>query len=137
MLDGPAPARDRSLGVRGLVRGKHLVDGGVADGMRRHPPLEPIQLFDHIGVRRLLHRIDAAERAALTPRFGIRLAHPAAFESAIHGELHAADTQPVVAFIRFDRRRGKSRAHGGCGIDAEPEELIDTNRQQPASPHVL
>src|SRR6185436_6050947 len=98
VLDGPPPADDGLLGVGGFVRGEHLVDGCVADGMSRDPPAETIQLLDDVRIGRLLHRVDAEEGAAFAPRLGVRLAHPAAFEATIDTELHAADTEPFVAF---------------------------------------
>ena len=137
VLDGPPPADDRLLGVGGFVRGEHFVDRRVADGVRRDPPAETIQLLDDLRVRRLLHRVDAEERAAFAPRLGVRLAHPAAFEAAIDAELHAADADPFVAFVWRDARCRDRRAHRRGAVGAESHQLIDTHRQRAAPLHLL
>ena len=125
------------LGVGGFVRGQHFVDGRVADGVCRDAPAETIQLLDDIRVRRLLHRVDAEERAAFAPRLGVRLAHPAAFEAAIDTELHAADADPLVAFVGREVRCRDRRAHRRGAVGAESHQLIDAQRERAAPLHLL
>jgi hypothetical protein len=82
----------------------------------RDAPTEPIQ-FTHNARESLgLHRVDAAKRSLLAPWFFVRFAHPAAFETAIDPELHAANPNPVVAFVRLDAGRNDRGAHRFSGI---------------------
>ena len=93
------PAIDRSAFAASYA-GKHFVDRRVADRVRRHAPAKPIELLDDSVNGAGFIVLHAEERAALAPRFRVRLAHPAAFESAVDAELHAADAHPLVAFVR-------------------------------------
>src|ERR1051325_11252430 len=43
--------------------------------------------------------------------------------------LHAADPQPVVAIVRLQVRCGDSIAHRRRVVGAEPEQLVDADRQ--------
>ena len=111
VFEYPAFPDDGLISIGCFVAGKHFVDRGVADGMGRDAPTEPIQ-FTHNARESLgLHRIDAAERALLAPWFFVRFAHPAAFETAVDPELHAANPNPLVALVGLDASRGNRRAH--------------------------
>ncbi len=102
VLDGPALAFDRLITVGGLVRVEHLIDRRVAHGVRRHAPAEPVELTHHRHVLAGRNDLDAFKGAATPIGLGVRLAHVPAFEAAINQRLHAADAQPLVAFIGTD-----------------------------------
>jgi hypothetical protein len=137
VLDRPSLSENRAFGVCCFVPGEHFIDCGIADRVCRHAPPETIQFFHHVGERRLRHRVHAAEGAVLAPRLGVGLAHPPAFEAAVDAELHGADAQPVVAFIGAHVRRGNRRPHRIPVVAVEAHQLIDANRQQSATLHVV
>ena len=90
------------LGVRFLIRVEHEIDGGVADGVRSDAPILPIEIADEVDVALGVDGLQAAERAVLVPRPLVQIAHQAALEAAVNGELDAADAQPFVAFALRD-----------------------------------
>ena len=131
VLDRPAPAGDRQLGVGSLVGVQHHVDRGVAHGVGRDAPAALIEQPHDLGVPLTVHRLQAAERSTLAPRFLVRLAHQPAFEAAVHRELDAANTKPrvAVALVQsgFIERPGHRR-----GVAARPQQRIHAHRQQAA-----
>src|SRR5204863_6438277 len=100
-------------------------------------PAEPIELLYDVGIRLRRHRVHAAEGAAFAPRPGIRLAHPAALESSVDRELHAADAQPLAAFVRLDAGGGNRGAHRRRGVGAETQQLTDSDGELAARLHRL
>src|SRR5262252_450325 len=104
MLDRPALAGDRPLGVGGLVGIKDLVDGGVADRVGGGAPAEVIDGLDDGIVFLWRHHGEPIEGAALAVFAGERLRHVPAFEAAVDQKLDAADAHPFVAFVLLERR---------------------------------
>ena len=137
MLDGPAFAADRLLGAGRFVCGEHFVDCRVADRVRGNAPSFAIQLLDDVGERRLLHRVHATERAALTPRLRVGFAHPPALEPAVDAELHAADAEPLIAFVGLHARCGDRPAHRPGAVGVEAHQLIDADGEDAAARHLL
>ena len=137
MLDRPAFPCNRPLRIGGFVRRQDFVNRRVTHRMGRDAPAEAIQLFDDIGVGRLLHRVDAGERAVLAPRLGVWLAHPTALESTVDRQLHAADADPFVAFVRFHVERRHRRPHLRRVVRGDAHQLGDSNRQQFSPFHFL
>ena len=81
-----------------FVRVQHEIDRRVADGVRGHAPVVAVQVADHGDEAFGGDGLQAAERAPFVPRLLVGVAHQAALESAVNGELDAADAQPLVAF---------------------------------------
>src|ERR1700730_18245032 len=103
MLDGPAPPCDRTFCVCGFVGVDHLVERGVPDGMRGHPPPPGIEEFDDRSVRLRRHDGDPVIRATPSELAYKRLRHVPAFEAAVDQKLYTADPHPFVAFILLER----------------------------------
>ena len=81
------------FGVGLLVGVEDQVDGGIADRMRRDAPVLAIQLANRRDVTLGVDGLQSAIRAVLVPRLFVEIAHQPAFESAVNGELDAADAQ--------------------------------------------
>ena len=109
VLDRPAAIDDRSFRVRLLVGVEHQIDRGIADRVRRDAPVLPVQLADRGDVTLGVDGLQAAKRAVLVPRLLVEIAHQAALEAAVDGELDAADAQPLVALVLLDARRRRAR----------------------------
>src|SRR5262245_11205098 len=113
MLDRPASARDRTIGIRRLVAAEHHVDGRVADRMRGNAPAILVERArDRREVRRR-HGVDPEISAVPAQGADEWLRHEAAFEAAVDAELDAADAHPFVAFVLLERRARENLAHGG------------------------
>ena len=99
VLDRPASVDDRAFRVRLLVGVENQIDRGIADRMRGDAPVLSVQIADRGDVAFGVDRLQAAERAVLVPRLLVGIAHQAALEAAIDGELDAANAQPLVALV--------------------------------------
>ena len=102
VLDRPAAIDDRSFGIGAFVGVQDQVDGGIPDRMRRDAPILAVQLADDGDVALGVDRLQAAIGPVLIPGLLVQIAHQAAFEAAINGQLDAADAQQLVAFVLLD-----------------------------------
>src|SRR3954466_14555049 len=101
MLDRPASAGDRTIGIGRLIAAEHYIDCGIADRVRGHAPAI---LVEHARDRREVRRRHGVDpEVSAVPAHGADewLCHEAAFEATVDAELDAADAHPFVAFVLF------------------------------------
>src|SRR5262245_12741227 len=130
MLDRPPAPDDGLFGVGCFVRRENFIDCGITDRMRGHAPTEAVELLDDRRVGFLLERIDAEIFSTVIVRLLIELRHPTALETAVNGQLDAADAQPLVSFVWFYVIGGE-HFRLACGIGCGwPQQLVHANRKQ-------
>ena len=140
VLERPALADDRPLRVSRLVRGNHLLDGGIAHRVCRRAPAQAVDLLHHLGVAVGGRDLNALEGAVLAVGFRIGLAHQTALEPTVHHELDAGHAHPLVALVRLQARslddRADARCRGRAAAWAE-DQRADAHRQHPATLHLF
>ena len=87
-----------------------------------------IQLADRGDVAFGVDGLQAAERAVLVPGLLVQIAHQAALEAAVDGELDAADAQPLVALVLLDAGRLRARDRCRRAPMRRPQQRVDTDR---------
>ena len=138
VLNCPALTHDGLIAVGCFIGVKDLVDSGVAHGVCPDPPAHAVE-FAHDGGETIGgDELQAAERAVLAERLGVGIAHPAAFEAAVHHQLHANDAESVVAFAGLNAGGFEVRADAGCGrVRRRREQCADADGEQSATLHLL
>ncbi len=129
---------DGALGIGSFIAGQHFVDRSVSNRMRTDTPPQPIQLLHDRGVAISRDQLQAMIRSVISVGLLVRIAHPAALESAVGHQFHAAHPEPLVAFIRLDTGTFDERAHvGGIRVGRRREQDVQAHAQLPSPLHFL
>src|SRR5438874_9708230 len=137
MLDRPAPACDRAIGIGRLIAAEHNVNRSIADRMGGDAPAILVERArDRRKIRRR-HGVDPEISAFAAYGADEWLRHEAAFEPAVDAELDAADAHPFVAFVLLERRTRENLANGGrvtqAGTGARGRQIdVQAQREQTA-----
>ena len=89
-----------TLRVRRLILREHFVNRRIADRMSSHPPSSrfnsfTISVYRSAAISRNPRNVPSSHKAR------VRLPHQSAFKPAVHDQLHPADPEPFIPFIRL------------------------------------